>query len=105
MAANANCGRRPPTARSPAGSAPSGALTCSRAYAPSSAPPHAAAWAPTRLSRKPFAGRPSPTRVEQQRELHHDPAIGRGGEVYDLSTLRVVTPRQHDAFSKKEGDQ
>ena len=38
-------------------------------------------------------------------ELHHDPAIGRGGEVYDLSTLRVVTPRQHDALGKKGGGQ
>lgn len=37
-------------------------------------------------------------------KLHHDPAIGRGGEVYDLSKLRVVTPRLHDALSEKESD-
>ena len=36
-------------------------------------------------------------------ELHHEPAIGQGGEVYDLSALRVVTPRQHDALTKKGG--
>ena len=57
--------RWPPAARSLAGSAPIGAPTCSQACAPSSAPPHAAAWAPTRLSSKPCAGRPSLTRVEQ----------------------------------------
>lgn len=36
-------------------------------------------------------------------ELHHEPAIGQGGEVYNLSALRVVTPRQHDALTKKGG--
>ena len=34
-------------------------------------------------------------------ELHHDPAIGLGGPVYDLSTIRVVTPRQHDALGRR----
>ncbi len=38
-------------------------------------------------------------------ELHHDPAIGLGGPVYDLSTIRVVTPRQHDTISRKENNQ
>jgi hypothetical protein len=38
-------------------------------------------------------------------ELHHDPAIGLGGPVYDLSTIRVVTPRQHDALGRKENAQ
>ena len=53
-----------------AASAPIGALTCSRACAPSSAPPHAAAWAPARLSSKPYAGRPSLNRVEQLPRRH-----------------------------------
>ena len=35
-------------------------------------------------------------------ELHHAPAIVRGGPIYDLSTLRVVTPRQHDSFRDKD---
>jgi len=47
------------------------APTCSQACAPSSAPPRAAAWAPTRLSNKPYVGRPLPTRVE------HIPNSGR----------------------------
>jgi hypothetical protein len=34
-------------------------------------------------------------------KLHHDPAIGLGGAVYDLSTIRVVTPKQHDVLSRK----
>ncbi len=34
-------------------------------------------------------------------ELHHDPAIGQGGEVYDLSNIWIVTPRQHDAITKR----
>jgi hypothetical protein len=34
-------------------------------------------------------------------ELHHDPAIGAGGAVYDLSTIRVVTPKQHDMLGRK----
>jgi hypothetical protein len=34
-------------------------------------------------------------------ELHHDPAIGFGGPVYDLSTIRVVTPKRHDVLSRK----
>jgi hypothetical protein len=34
-------------------------------------------------------------------ELHHDPAIGLGGAVYDLSTIRVITPKQHDVLSRK----
>jgi hypothetical protein len=29
-------------------------------------------------------------------ELHHSPEIGRGGAVYDLSTITVVMPNQHD---------
>ena len=66
---SASCVRLPPTARSPAGFAPIGALTCSPACAPLSAPPHAAAWMPTKPSSKPYAGRPSPTRVEQIRLL------------------------------------
>ena len=31
-------------------------------------------------------------------ELHHDPAIGNDGPVFDLSTIRVVTPGQHDSI-------
>ncbi len=34
-------------------------------------------------------------------ELRHDPAIGLGGPVYDLSTIRVVTPRQHDELGRR----
>lgn len=34
-------------------------------------------------------------------ELHHDPSIGRGGAVYDLSNIRVVTPRQHDQLESR----
>jgi hypothetical protein len=34
-------------------------------------------------------------------ELHHNPSIGQGGEVYDLSAIRVATPKQHDNFSNK----
>ncbi len=64
-AANVSCGPPPPTARPPAASAPTGAPTCPPACAPSSGPLHAAAQAPTRLSSKPCAGRPPPTRVEQ----------------------------------------
>jgi len=70
-----NCGRQSPTARSPAGSAPTGVPTCSRACAPSSAPLHAGAKAPTRLSNKPYAGRPSLTQVEQR--PHHSLGSGR----------------------------
>ena len=33
-------------------------------------------------------------------ELHHDPAIGQDGPVYDLSTIRIVTPKQHDLLEK-----
>jgi hypothetical protein len=36
-------------------------------------------------------------------EVHHEPAIEQGGNVYDLSGLRVVTPRQHDALTKRRG--
>ncbi len=28
-------------------------------------------------------------------ELHHDPAIAQGGQVYDLSRITIVTPAQH----------
>jgi hypothetical protein len=35
-------------------------------------------------------------------ELHHDPAIGRGGDVYDLSNIRIFTSKQHDAVDKVE---
>ncbi len=38
-------------------------------------------------------------------ELHHDPTVGLGGAVYDLSTIRVVTPRQHDMLGRKENSQ
>lgn len=63
------------------------------------------------------AGRPYPPRSEQvvvrgtgqlskrTWELHHDPSIASGGEVYDLSAIRIVTPKQHDMLGKKEMDQ
>ena len=35
-------------------------------------------------------------------ELHHDPYIGEGGLVYDLSTIRVVLPNQHDQIHGRE---
>jgi len=31
-------------------------------------------------------------------ELHHSPEIGKNGLVYDLSTIRIVTPDQHDGI-------
>ena len=33
-------------------------------------------------------------------ELHHNPEIAKGGSVYDLSTIRVVTPDQHDSIHR-----
>jgi hypothetical protein len=33
-------------------------------------------------------------------ELHHTPPLSRGGTVYDLSKLSIVTPRQHDAQTR-----
>ena len=47
---NANCGRPPPGARSPAGSAPIGDLTCSSDSVPSSEPPRGGASTPVRPS-------------------------------------------------------
>ena len=46
----------------------------------------------------PFAPDPDPGTGERGGvwELHHAPDIGKGGPVYDLSTIRVVTPNQHD---------
>lgn len=35
-------------------------------------------------------------------ELHHDPALHKGGPVYDLSTIRVVTPKQYDILGNEE---
>ena len=43
----------------------------------------------------PFAPKAEGTSRGRVWELHHDPEIGRGGPVYDLSTMTVVTPRQH----------
>ena len=34
-------------------------------------------------------------------ELHHEPAIKNGGPVYDLSTIRMVSPQQHDRLEKR----
>lgn len=28
-------------------------------------------------------------------ELHHDPPISEGGEVYDMDNLRITTPKRH----------
>ena len=46
----------------------------------------------------PFAPEPEIGERSGVWELHHDPAIGRGGAVYDLSTITVVMPSQHDAI-------
>jgi alkanesulfonate monooxygenase SsuD/methylene tetrahydromethanopterin reductase-like flavin-dependent oxidoreductase (luciferase family) len=45
----------------------------------------------------PYAPEPDGQRAGV-RELHHDPEIGRSGPVYDLSTLRILTPSQHDSI-------
>src|SRR5208337_2773806 len=86
MAANANCDPPRPTARSPAASAPTGALTCSPLSARSSAPPNAAASTPIRLFAIRYRDRARSHRVEQ---LHfvHTPIIGgltRGSPAHGL---------------------
>lgn len=45
----------------------------------------------------PFAPEPGIGERSGVWELHHDPSIGEGGAVYDLSTITVVMPTQHDA--------
>ena len=67
------------------GSAPIGALTCSQACVPLSAPPRAAAWAPTKLSNKPYADRPSLTRVEQLPNLRRPDILWRARSMVDAS--------------------
>ncbi len=90
---NGSCGPRSPTARSPAGSAPLGALIRSQVCAPSSALPHAAASAPIRLSSKPCAGRPPPTRVEQIRSPEAFAAIVHPGAASaDSKSMQVGAP-------------
>src|SRR5208282_5407850 len=74
-AANVNCGPPPPIAKSPAASAPTGALTCSPPSAPSSVPPHDAASTPIRRSITPYAANPCTHQVEQLRQLLHDEEI------------------------------
>ena len=44
----------------------------------------------------PFAPDPETEGRSGVWELHHSPAIGKAGPVYDLSAIRVVTPAQHD---------
>ncbi len=34
-------------------------------------------------------------------ELHHDPEIGKGGAVYDLSNITIMMPHQHDMFHRQ----
>jgi hypothetical protein len=51
----------------------------------------------------PYAPNPEAGQRAGVWELHHDPQIGQNGPVYDLSTIRIPTPGQHDFihFGKK----